>query len=81
MSEINALAANAYANGITPIDWAVKLTEFELDARADILASRAQDPKAYPGYGLSLDDGAVARRIVGALLDAGWTPPTVGEAS
>ena len=45
--------------------------------RQAITAARQEDPATFPGYTLELSPAALARRIVGGLLDAGWTPPEV----
>jgi hypothetical protein len=80
MDDINILAKVAYGNGQDPIDWAITLAATQLNARREIEKARATDPAAYPGYRLDLDDWSVARRIVGELLDAGWTPPQLPDA-
>lgn len=73
----NAIARTAYANGVDPVDWAVELTQTQIETSAEILFAREQRPDAYPQFRGELTAGAVARRIVGELLDAGWTPPAV----
>ncbi len=75
-SDIGVLAAFAYRNGKDPIDWAIELAEIQIGLRDEVVAGRIENPKSYPSYQLDLSTGAVARRIVGDLLDAGWTPPT-----
>ena len=67
----------AYDCGISPIDYA----EAELTVLIGVhlgLASVCADlgVDAPPG---SLTTGAMARRILGSILDAGWTPPEVKE--
>ncbi|MGI5182239.1 hypothetical protein ACQEVZ_38695 [Dactylosporangium sp. CA-152071] len=73
--DIDPIARLAYAEGTSPIDWAINLAFWQIEVRTDVVASRQRDPNAYPSYHLALDDQAVARRIIGNLLDAGWTPP------
>ncbi|WP_262015646.1 hypothetical protein [Micromonospora sp. Mcm103] len=75
MDDRSSLGHAAYAAGISPIEWAVRLARAQLEVQAEVLGSRATDPDAYPGYLLPLTDDAVARRIVGELLNAGWNPP------
>jgi hypothetical protein len=74
MGELDAVA---YAQGRDPIDWAESLVKAQIQVRDEIVIARREDPCTYPGYLLALDDAAVARRILGRLLDAGWTPPQV----
>jgi len=76
MADVNDLARSLYARGKDPIDWAVSLVVAQIDARDSVVSARLEIPGAYPGYLLDLDDESVARRIIGALLDAGWTAPT-----
>ena len=46
-----------------------------ITTRAQVVAAREDNPAAFPGYVLDLAPEASARAILGALLDAGWTPP------
>lgn len=71
----SAIARAAYEAGTDPVDWAVTLAETQIDASAVILATRQWKPDAYPLFRGELTPGAIARRIIGDLLDAGWTPP------
>lgn len=73
--DVDPLARVAYRHGRDTIDWAIHLAKNEIEVRETILAARAEDPNAFPGYVLELTHEAVARRIVGNLLDAGWKPP------
>jgi len=74
-TDIDAVARSAYANGVSPIDWAVTVTKTQIECRDMIRDARRHTPSAFPIFVGSLDDDAVARRIVGRLLDAGWIPP------
>lgn len=65
----------AYREGIDPVTWALQCTEQLIEVHALVTAGRATDPNSYPGYVIELTDTALANRIVGLLLDAGWTPP------
>jgi hypothetical protein len=70
------LAQWAYRHGTDPIDWAVEsVVGNQISVYLTITAARAENPANFPGYVLELTQGALARRIVGGLLDAGWTPP------
>ena len=72
------LASYAYAHGTDPIDWAIdSIAKNNIDVYLSIVAARQEDPATFPGYTLELSPAALARRIVGGLLDAGWTPPEV----
>jgi hypothetical protein len=72
------LAKWAYAHGTDPIDWAIdSIAKNNIDVYLTITAARHEDPATFPGYTLELSPAALARRIVGDLLDAGWTPPEV----
>ena len=76
MTDIDALSRFRYEQGGDPIEWAVTLIGFDLEARALVLSGQIKR-----GVALTLmdqSDEAYARRIVAKLLDAGWTPPQVG---
>lgn len=76
MSDIDTLSRIQYEHGADPIEWAVKLISFDLEAR-DLIASG----QIKHGVALTLmdqSDESYARRIVAKLLNAGWTPPQVG---
>lgn len=77
-ADIDFLARFAYGLGQDPIDYAaVNVIEIHIDTYLSIVAARYEDPASFPGYTLELSRPALARRIVGDLLDAGWTPPEV----
>ena len=74
-NDICERARIAYDLGISPIDYA----EAELTVLIGVhlgLASVCADLGVDAPVG-SLTAGAMARRILGAVLDAGWTPPEV----
>lgn len=79
ISDIDPLARAAYSHGTDPINWAIQLAEDVIGWRDTIVAGRLEKPGSFPGYRLGLDTPAVARRIIGHLLDAGWTPPTIDK--
>lgn len=81
MNYIDAVSKFQYDAGADPVDWACDLVQLYVECRDQIRAARAHTPGAYPVYLLPLTDDVLARQIVGRLLDAGWTPPNVGEAS
>ena len=75
MTDICERARIAYDCGVNPIDYA----ETELTTLIGVhlgLAAVCADlgVDAPPG---SLTTGAMSRRILGNLMDAGWTPPEV----
>jgi hypothetical protein len=77
VSDIDSLSRRAYELGADPLDWAAGLASNEFDAVWTILLARETDPSAFPGYFLDLTVEAAGRRVIGALLNAGWTPPAV----
>jgi hypothetical protein len=74
----NVLARLAYERGISPLDWAEGHVNQLIDVHIMVWSSRLQDPATFPGYPIELTTGALARRIIGELLDAGWTLPEPG---
>ncbi len=74
MSDLDSIAVATYAHGGDPIDWACTAVGACLDARDTVREARELSPAAFPGWG-ERDNMAVARKIVGTLLGAGWTPP------
>lgn len=80
MTEIDSITAAAYAEGVTPIDWAIRLSAGHIDLTVEIVTARADNPSAYPIWGnRPLTGEATAGRIIASLLDAGWTPPTAEQ--
>jgi hypothetical protein len=77
--DIDGLDKVAYEQGRDPIDWATQKTVSFIDAHIDVSVARLTNPAAFPGYCIPLTFDALARRIVGGLLDAGWTPPALGD--
>ena len=69
MSHIDFLARFAYSTGQDPIDYA---TENVIRSHIDAHLS----PDSFPGD-VNPATAALSRRILGDLLDAGWTPPEV----
>jgi hypothetical protein len=75
--DIDGLDDWAYALGKDPLVYAETSTATLISAHELVIASRAEDPATFPGYSLDLSTEALARRIIGTLMDAGWTPPEV----
>lgn len=79
MTDIDPTAAAAYADGTDPIEWAETITENLLMIHDEVTAGRAADPTSFPGVPGDFSREGSARRVVGALLNAGWTPPTAEQ--
>ena len=78
MTDISFLAEFAYGNGVDPIDYATgHVIETHVNVYLTVLANRIADPSTFPGYDPELSTAVLSRRILGDLLDAGWTPPEV----
>lgn len=72
-SDLGVLAQLAYQAGITPLDFAEEQVALLITVHAAITAAGGASPEAFPGLPVGVHD--FARRILGALLDAGWQPP------
>lgn len=75
--DLDYLTACRYANGDDPLTVAEEQAVMLLDVRHHLLHERELKNRlprlpAWP----DLSDAAVARKFVGWLLDAGWTPPS-----
>ena len=78
MNDIGFLAQFAYDHGTTPLDYAIEhVIRTHVDVYLTVLASRIARPGTFPGYDPELSTAVLARRIVGDLLDAGWTAQEV----
>jgi len=71
----NFLARFAYALGTDALTYAEGHIRTLIEVHNEVWYSRAEDPAAFPGYCIELTFEALARRILGDLLDAGWTCP------
>lgn len=73
--DIDYATAAWYANGNEPLDVAEQRTALLLEAAEDMAERAARGLPALPSWP---DTGhrAVARKILGLLLDAGWRPPS-----
>jgi hypothetical protein len=80
LADICAHARWSYERGRDPVEYAETcVVQVHLDAHLTITTSRADTPASFPGYLLELTPDALARRIVGGLLDAGWVSPAGPE--
>jgi len=75
MSDIGALARMAYEHGENPLDYAERQLEILITVHLMVMAARSEDVASFPGYPADLGFASLARRILGDLLDAGWTMP------
>lgn len=75
MSDIDNLSASAYAGGKDPLDWATHLAASVLMAWSTCQRREVRGLPPLPDWP-DLSDHAVACKILGRLLDAGWTPPS-----
>jgi hypothetical protein len=76
VTDIDYLSRFQYEQGVDPIEWAVTLVGFDLEARGLVTSGLIKR-----GVALTLmdqSDEAYARRIIAKLLNAGWTPPQAG---
>lgn len=74
---IDPLASAAYKFGTSPLDWALFLTQTAITAHLRVIVARGSNRAAFPLYCIPLTVDALACRIVGELLDAGWRAPNV----
>lgn len=81
MSDISGLAKYAYAHGQDPVDYAEDLIAILIRVHATVAADRLDNPASWPGYDIPEGIEPLARRILGELLDAGWTIPAGAGAS
>lgn len=80
MTDISPLAKQAYEQGYTPIAFAEMTVRALIEAHAHVVAGRtvtadAFPADAFPDFPIELTASALASRIVGIFLDAGWTVP------
>lgn len=59
----------------TQVDGAVAIIATLTAAAEEIRTARTTDPHTFPGYGPDTSHEHFARRIIAALLDAGWNAP------
>lgn len=73
-ADIGTLARIAYEAGIAPLDYAEDQIVLHIAASDALAAARVTDPERFAGYPAPRRD-VLARRILAALLDAGWGMP------
>jgi hypothetical protein len=61
------------------VDYAVMTVDNLIFLRDAVLAGRGEDPDSFPAVVGDFAGDAIARRIIAALLDEGWTPPSADE--
>ena len=76
MTNIDALSAASYARGEDPIDVAIQIAEIQIYVLGEVERGRSENPASFPGFVGDTTSRALAGRIIGHLLDAGWTPPS-----
>jgi hypothetical protein len=74
MSDLDGVSEAAYANGMSPLDWSEFIVRNLIETHYTVIHGRHHNPASYPAYSIELTDDALARRIIGALMDAGWEP-------
>ena len=72
MTDINLLAQVAYDTGIDPVTYA---TDHVIQSHVEIYLA-VRDLAAENGIVLPMTTANLSRRILGDLMDAGWTPPS-----
>ena len=75
MNGINSTDQAAYDHGIDPVTWAESIVGGLIDIQLTVIADRINDAGAWPGYHIEPTIQALASRIIGELLDAGWQLP------
>lgn len=79
MTDIDDWAArHAYESGTDPVAHAEKRVATVIEVNLQVIGGRFCDPEAFPLYSRDTGTGALSRRILGLLLDLGWTPPDTG---
>ena len=46
-----------------------------IEVHSLVAAAREEDPGAIPAYCIEISYGALSRRVIGELMDAGWQIP------
>ena len=75
MTDIDALSAMQYAEGADTITVAVAAVRPLVYWATAVAEERVDNPTAFPGFPRNVGTDYWARRIVAALIEAGWTPP------
>lgn len=79
-SDIDGLSKWAYESGRDPIEWAAQTVYTEFDVWLTVRIARETDPDSFPAYGPHASLKNLSNRVIGNLLDAGWTPPEIPPA-
>jgi len=79
VNDIDPMSANAYRLGFDAIDWAIQTAEIYITVAQEVTKGRKEDPNAFPVVFFGVDPRSTAMRIIGGLLDAGWTPPDLRQ--
>lgn len=74
-ADVDVLARLAYGLGIDPVAHAQAAVAMVIHANDIVTVARATRPASFPSYPPDTSPDAVAARILGVLLDAGWKPP------
>ena len=73
-THLDPLAVTAYAHGADPMDWAESLIDDLMTEHCQAIDQEANGLPLPAGWPDTCDD-TFARKVLGALLDAGWTAP------
>lgn len=71
----------AYRCGADPLTHAEGRVATLIAVNLQVIGARFSDPAAFPIYSQDTSIPALSRRILGLMLDIGWTPPDVSPAS
>jgi hypothetical protein len=71
MTDLSPDAQTNYESGIAPLDYAENEIESVVNANFAAALRAATEPGPHPDYSTA----AMARRILGALINAGWQMP------
>lgn len=75
-TSIDYIAALGYRDGVDTITVGTDRVALLVETWDRIGCAREANPDAFPGaVWADLSIAAVARKVLGSLLDAGWTPP------
>lgn len=79
MTDVNEwLSRDLYKQGKDPVTVAEELLHPYLEIWFEVTLTRLTEPAAYPAVG-ELTPRIAARRLIGALLSAGWTHPLIED--
>lgn len=75
LTDLDYLSRWGYARGEDPIDVAIKRVATLAEVWTTLQEREANGLARLPAW-QDITSAALARKVVGALLDAGWRPPT-----